>query len=189
MDNWHEGLGDCVPARVGSEPVRMGHAPVRRGNMLPCVDNAPARGGYAQNRRGNARWKRIKYKAWGNAPGTHPPNYCRATGATQRKQNAMSLLGWPRRSLFSIKVIASVIAASMTIAGKMIVCVMGIMDIVAAITPTATFAPVARIDCGRRLPGALPQALYCCAYGARSLRGRFQYTRNGGVSSCLYRAQ
>ena len=118
MDNWHEGQGDCVPARVGSEPVRMGHAPARRG--------------YAQNRRDNARWKRIKYKAWGNAPGTHPPNYCRATGATQRKQNAMSLLGRPRRSLFSIKVIASVIAASTSMVENVFVWAMGIMDVILA---------------------------------------------------------
>lgn len=39
------------------------------------------------------------------------------------------------------------------------------------ITPTATAAPVARINCVGPIPGALPQALYFCAYGARCLRG------------------
>ena len=33
---------------------------------LPCVQRA---------------LKAQKYKAWGNAPGTQPPNYCRAVGA------------------------------------------------------------------------------------------------------------
>ena len=43
------------------------------------------------------------------------------------------------------------------------------MTISAAITPTATFAPVARIALGVAIPGALPQALYFCAYSARCL--------------------
>ncbi len=42
------------------------------------------------------------------------------------------------------------------------------------VTPTATAAPVARIDCGRELPGALPQAVNFCAYGARCLRSQPQ---------------
>ena len=45
------------------------------------------------------------------------------------------------------------------------------MTISAAITPTATFAPVARIALVVAIPGALPQALYFCAYSARSLHG------------------
>ena len=40
------------------------------------------------------------------------------------------------------------------------------MTISAAITPTATFAPVARIALVVAIPGALPQALYFCAYSA-----------------------
>ncbi len=139
MDNWHEGQGDCVPARVGHAPVRGGYAQNHGGNMSSRVDNtparvgnAPARRGYAQNRRDNARWKRIKYKAWGNAPGTHPSNYFRATGATQRKQSTMSLLGRPRRSLFSIKVTANIIAASTSMVENVFVWAMGIMDVILA---------------------------------------------------------
>ena len=81
MDNSHEGQAGCVPAHVsyapvcvGNAPVRVCNAPVRMSHVLARVSNAPVRVG-------NARRRRIKYKAWGSAPGTQPPNYCRATGA------------------------------------------------------------------------------------------------------------
>ena len=38
--------------------------------MMPCANPCELRALKAQ-----------KYKAWGNAPGTQPPNYCRAVGA------------------------------------------------------------------------------------------------------------
>ena len=37
----------------------------------------------------------------------------------------------------------------------------------AAITPTATAAPTARIDCVGIMPGTLPQAIDICDYSAR----------------------
>ena len=40
----------------------------------------------------------------------------------------------------------------------------------AVVTPTATFAPTARIVRVGGIPGALPQALHCCAYSARCLQ-------------------
>ena len=42
--------------------------------------------------------------------------------------------------------------------------------ILAEVTPTATAAPTARITYAVVKPGALPQALYFCAYSARCLQ-------------------
>ena len=103
----------------------------------------------------------------------------------------MSLLKWPRRSLFSITVAAGVTAVSLfgcsgrrwfvennhgTITGIMLVIpivkavIAVVIGIFAEVTPTATFAPVARFPHVEAIPGALPQAVICCAYGARCLR-------------------
>ena len=45
-----------------------------------------------------------------------------------------------------------------------------VTDSPAAVTPTATFAPTARIAHVGAIPGALPQAVNFCAYSARCLR-------------------
>ena len=92
----------------------------------------------------SARCKRIKYKAWGNAPGMPPHTQCALQAQKQCKPSAMSLLKWPRRSLFYVAVAVGVTTASMLIAETIAVLTMGIMDIMSTITPAATFAPVAR---------------------------------------------
>ena len=79
----------------------------------------------------------------------------------------MSLLRWPRRSLLSIKVAVGVMlgkSANTNIIQTNIATVTGSP---AVVTPTATFAPTARIAHGGTIPGALPQAINCCAYSAR----------------------
>ena len=89
----------------------------------------------------------------------------------------MSLLGWLRRCLFTIKVAVGVIlgkSANTTIIQTSIPPITGHP---AAITPTATFAPTVRIDSMGIIPGALPQAIYCCAFSARSLRGHHHFSQ------------
>ena len=96
-----------------------------------------------------ARRRRNLYKAWGNVPGANHQAIVALQAQKQCEPSAMSLLRRPRRSLFYIKVAVGVITEFLR---------------------SATVAPVARIDYVGATPGALPQAINFCAYGARCLR-------------------
>ena len=56
----------------------------------------------------------------------------------------------------------------------------------AGVTPTATFAPTARIFLAGGIPGALHQALHCCAFSARWL---FVCSSNYHGRTCVGSAQ
>ena len=102
--------------------------------MMPCANPCELRALKAQ-----------KYKAWGNAPGTQPPNYCRAVGA---KVAVDVTLGNNANT--------AIIQTSITT----------VTDIPAVITPTATFIE-SRLRLGH--PSKLVAlGLHCfCAYSAR----------------------
>ena len=145
--------------------------------------------GHEQARVSYARCKRSSIKP-GATPQVHSPQSIVALQAQKKcKPSAMSLLRWPRRSLFSIKV------AKRKINGAMPVTIIALMGR----NPVGShpcignaygyFCAYSAHCCAGTPPEALPQALYCCTFGARCLRRHHQHAHNDCVSSRGHRGK